>query len=301
LANKTTGQSLGAGSLAIILFNDLKLKKMKKVMAIIVLILSIGLENTYAQEKTMPVDSTLLRDNMRTKMDTMTPPTMDIEPAKRDNTRMDNMPIKRDTTPMEMDKMRKESMPTKVDTISNRKMNQTMNRMNQDSMKNANSNRKRRQDSVLNGMYNGQRIRSDTIRKGMKMENIPQNKVKPKNKKEMDGTQNGKYNYEMSRDSMPNGIYGEKIRRSSTPNTMPTAEEKMRAQMAKEDRGVLMHRGRTMIVRNGQKTFIKSHTHLSYGTKVMSDGTIIKKDGTKTMMKDGEFVNMMGEIVPMKE
>ena len=284
---------------------------MKKVTAIIALMLLIGLENSYAQEKTMPVDSTLLRDNMRTKMDTMTPPPMDIEPAKRDNTRMDNMPIKRDTTPMQMDKMRKDNMPTKVDTISNRKMNQTMNRMNQDSMKNANSNRKMRQDSVLNGMYNGQRIRSDTIRNGMKLENIPQNKVKPKNKKEMDGTQNGKYNYEMSRDSMPDGKngneyrakygskYGDKMSRNSTPT--PNAEEKMRAQMAKEDRGVLMHRGRTMIVRNGHKTFIKSHTHLSYGTKVMSDGTIIKKDGTKTMMKDGEFVNMMGEIVPMKE
>lgn len=283
-------------------------------MAIIALILSIGLENTYAQEKTMPVDSTLLRDNMRTKMDTMPPQPMDIEPVKKDNTRIDNMPIKRDTTPMEMDRMdrmRKDSMPTKVDTMSNRRMNQSMNRMNQDSMKNANSNRKMRQDSVLNGMYNGQRIRSDTIRKGMKMENIPQNKVKPKNKKEMDGTQNGKYNSEMSRDSMPDGKngneyraksgskYGDKMSRNSTPT--PTAEEKMRAQMAKEDRGVLMHRGRTMIVRNGQKTFIKSHTHLSYGTKVMSDGTIIKKDGTKTMMKDGEFVNMMGEIVPMKE
>ena len=246
---------------------------MKKVTAIIALMLLIGLENSYAQEKTMPVDSTLLRDNMRTKMDTMTPPPMDIEPAKRDNTRMDNMPVKRDTTPMQMDKMRR--------------------------------------DTMLNGMYNGQKIRSDTLRNGMKLENIPQNKVKPKNKKEMDGTQNGKYNSEMSRDSMPDGKngneyrakygskYGDKMSRNSTPT--PNAEEKMRAQMAKEDRGVLMHRGRTMIVRNGHKTFIKSHTHLSYGTKVMSDGTIIKKDGTKTMMKDGEFVNMMGEIVPMKE
>jgi hypothetical protein len=244
---------------------------MKKVIAIILLILLIGLENTYAQEKTMPVDSTLLRDNMRTKMEDIPPPPMDIVPAKRDNTRMDNMPMKRDTTPMQMDKMRR--------------------------------------DTMLNGMYNGQKIRSDTLRNGMKLENIPLNKVKPKNKKELDGTQNGKYNYEMSRDSMPDAKnidpyrkrYGSKYGDKMARNTTANYDDRMRAQMAKEDRGVLMHRGRTMIVRKGHKTFIKSYTYLSYGTKVMSDGTIIKKDGTKTMMKDGEFVNMMGEIVPMKE
>jgi hypothetical protein len=275
---------------------------MKKAIAIILLILSIGLEKTIAQEKTMPMDSTMLRDNMQTKMDNMPVPPMDIMPMERDKTRMDNMPTKRDTTPMEMDKMQRDKMTPKVDADYNRKMNQTVNRMNRDSMKGGKYFWETQQDTALKGTYNGQRIRSNTIRSGayyngMKLEDIPKDKMKPKNRKELDGTQNGKYNYEMSRDSMPNGRHGDKKQHKPTQNE----NDKMRAQMAKEDRGVLMHRGRTMIVKNGQKTFIKSHTYLSYGTKVMSDGTIIRKDGTKTMMQQGEFVNMMGEIVPMKE
>jgi hypothetical protein len=287
---------------------------MKKVIAILSLILSIGLEKTVAQEKIMPMDSTLMRDNMRTKMDDKPVPKMDIAPIERDKTRMDDMTIVRDTTPMEMDKMRRENMPPKVDADYNRKMNQTVNRANRDSMREGRYYWDSRRDTALNGVYNGQRIRSDTLRNGviyngMSIENMPKLKNKPRNKKELDGTQNGKYNSETSRDSMPdaknidpyrkkyNPKYGDKMAR----NSAPPEEQKMRTLMAKEDRGVMMHRGRTMIVKNGHKTFIKSFTNLSLGTKVMSDGTIIKQDGTKTMMKDGEFVNMMGEIVPMKE
>jgi hypothetical protein len=286
---------------------------MKKVTAIIFLILSIGLEKTTAQEKTMPMDSTLLRDNMKTKMDDMPTPPMDIAPVKRDNTRMDNMPMKRDTTPMQMDKMRRDKVPTKVDADYNLKLNQTS-RANRDQMQEGRYFWDPRRDTALNGMYNGQRIRSDTIRNGavyngMRLEDMPNYKKQSRNRKELDGTQNGKYNYEMSRDSMPDGKHGDEYQKrygskygdKMARNSAPAEEQKMRAQMAKEDRGVMMHRGRTMIVKNGQKTFVKNYTYLSYGTKVMSDGTIIKQDGTKTMMQEGEFVNMMGEIVPMKE
>jgi hypothetical protein len=287
---------------------------MKKVMVIILFILSMGLAKTTAQEKTMPMDSTMLRDNMTVPMEKVPSQPMDIAPIERDKTRMDNMPIMRDTTPMERDKMQRGKKPQKVDADYNRKMNETVNRMNRDSAREGRYFWDSRRDTVLNGIYNGQRIRSDTVRNGtiyngMRLEDMPNYKKIPKNKKELDGTQNGKYNYETSRDSMPdaknidpyrkkyNPKYGDKMAR----NSAPPEEQKMRALMAKEDRGVMMHRGRTMIVKNGQKTFIKSYTYLSFGTKVMSDGTIIKQDGTKTMMKDGEFVNMMGEIVPMKE
>ena len=294
---------------------------MKKVIAILSIILSMGLEKTSAQEKTVPMDSTLTRDNMRTKMEEMPTPPMDVEGIKRNKTRMDNMPMKMDTTPMQMDKMRRGridkmrrgKMSTKVDTAYNRKMNQTVNRMNRDSMKQDRYYERTRQDPALKGMYKGQRIRSDTIRNGayyigMRLEDMPNRKMKSKNRRELDGTQNGKYNYEMSRDSVPNAKnidpykkrygskYGDKMARNSTA----IDTNRMRSDMSKESRGVLMYRGKTMIVRNGKKTFIKSHTYLSLGTKVMSDGTIIKRDGTKTMMKEGEFVNMMGEIVPMK-
>lgn len=281
---------------------------MKKVMMMSLVFSTIMWHTALAQEKTMPMDS-MRRDNMRTPTDNM--------PIKTSDMPMDNMPMKTDSTPPNMP-MKTTTTPNLRDTTPdkayNRKMEQTVNRMNRDSMVGGNSGDKMRQDTALKGMYNGQKIRSDTIRKGayyngMRMEDMPKDKVKLKNRKELDGTQNGKYNYETSRDSMPDAKnidpyrkrygskYGDKMARNSTGMT----EEKMRAQMEKENRGVLMHRGRTMIVKNGQKTFIKSHTYLSYGTKVMSDGTIIKKDGTKTMMQQGEFVNMMGDIVPMKE
>jgi hypothetical protein len=222
---------------------------MKKILAIIFLISAIGLEKTTAQEKTMPKDSSLQRDNMRTGMDNMPIPTMDIVPAKKDNTRVTNMPIKKDTTPMEIDKMRRDNIP--------------------------NLPLKMKQDTLFKGMYNGQKIRSDTIRTGKKTPN----------KKELDGTQNGKYNYERDRDSMPNGKYG----------------ERMRQQMNAENRGVLLKNGKAMIVRKGKMTVIKAYTYLSFGTRVMSDGTIVQQDGTKTKMQEGEYVNMMGEIVPMKK
>ena len=226
--------------------------------------------------------------------------------------------MRRDTTPMEMDKMRRnnprrDSIAIKMDTAYNRKINQTVNRANRDSMRDGRYFWETRQDTALKGIYNGQRIRSDTIRNGayydgMRLENKPKGKLKSKNKADLDGTQNGKYNTETSRDSMPDAKnidpyrkrfgskYGDKMARNSTP----IDTDRMRSEMNKENRGVLMQDGKAMIVRNGKKTVIKAFTYLSFGTKVMSDGTIVKQNGTKTMLKEGEFVNMMGEIVAMK-
>jgi hypothetical protein len=287
---------------------------MKKVMVIILFILSMGLTKTTAQEKIMPMDSSMLRDNMRTKMEDVPTPPMDIAPVRKDNTRMDNMPMKRDTPPMKKDKIRRDKKPQKVDTAYNRKMNETVNRMNRDSAREGRYFYDTRRDTVLNGVYNGQRIRSDTIRNGaiydgMRLEDMPNYKKIPKNRKALDGTQNGKYNSETSRDSMPdakninpyrkrnNPKYGDNMARNSTA----VDTDKMRLEIGKENRGVLMQNGKAMIFRNGKKSVIKAYTYLSFGTKVMNDGTIVKQDGTKTRMQEGEFVNMMGEIVPIKE
>jgi hypothetical protein len=38
---------------------------------------------------------------------------------------------------------------------------------------------------------------------------------------------------------------------------------------------------------------------MNNGTKVMSDGTCITKDGTKTKMKDGQHMDMEGNLVPV--
>lgn len=210
---------------------------MKNSIILIFLILSIGLGKNNAQPTTMPTDSSLQRDNMRTQMDNATMPPMDIAPVEKGKTRMDNMPMKRDTTPMQMDKMRRKS--PKMATENKRNRDKTINPMGRDSMPDA-------------------------------------KKIDPYRKK-----YGSKYGDKMARNSIIS--YDDKV-----PMQTP------------QDRGVLMHRGRTMIVKNGQKTFIKAYTYLNGGTKVMRDGTIITQNGTKTTMKQGEFVNMMGEIVPMK-
>lgn len=291
---------------------------MKKVMLLILCLAAMTGNKAQAQEKTRPMDNmktpmdSIPRDNMRTPMDNMKMP-------------MDNMPMKMDTTPPNM-RMRMDStppnMPTKTmpnsdirpDRVYDNKIDKTANRMNRDTMINGTMQR----NDELKGMYNGQRIRSDTIRNGVssyKADDKSDNKMKSKakNKKAMDGTQNGKYNSEMSRDSMPNGKYGDKMKRQQMPNgkmqdkmnrdSMPNGKygDKERQRMAAENRSVMMHDGKVMIVRNGRMTVVKAFTNLNRGVKVMSDGTIVRQDGTKTMLKEGESVNMMGEIMPKKQ
>ncbi|MBK5285131.1 MAG: hypothetical protein JJE25_06980 [Bacteroidia bacterium] len=64
--------------------------------------------------------------------------------------------------------------------------------------------------------------------------------------------------------------------------------------------GVMMQNGKVMMVRNGKMTPMDHDMTMSNGTKVMSTGTILKKDGTKMMMKDGQHIDMSGNIMPMQ-
>ncbi|MFO7369034.1 MAG: DUF6799 domain-containing protein [Bacteroidales bacterium] len=64
--------------------------------------------------------------------------------------------------------------------------------------------------------------------------------------------------------------------------------------------GVTMQNGKMMMVKNGQTTILDHDMTMSNGTKVMSDGTCIKKDGTKLMMKEGQHVDMSGNMMPIK-
>ena len=40
---------------------------------------------------------------------------------------------------------------------------------------------------------------------------------------------------------------------------------------------------------------------MSNGTKMMVDGVCVKKDGTKMKMKEGDHMDMKGNMHPMKE
>ena len=55
-----------------------------------------------------------------------------------------------------------------------------------------------------------------------------------------------------------------------------------------------------MMVKNGQMTSLDHDMTMSNGTKIKSDGTCIKKDGTKKMMKEGQHMDMSGNMIPMK-
>jgi len=64
--------------------------------------------------------------------------------------------------------------------------------------------------------------------------------------------------------------------------------------------GVMMQNGKMMMVKNGQMTSLDHDMTMSNGTKIKSDGTCIKKDGTKKMMKEGQHMDMSGNMIPMK-
>ncbi len=65
--------------------------------------------------------------------------------------------------------------------------------------------------------------------------------------------------------------------------------------------GIMMQNGKLVRVKNGQITiFQDNEVTLSNGTKVMKDGTYIKKDGTKLTLKEGQHLDMSGNLIPMK-
>ncbi len=65
--------------------------------------------------------------------------------------------------------------------------------------------------------------------------------------------------------------------------------------------GVMMSDGKMMFVKNGKMILIKRQVTLNNGTKVMADGTCVRKDGTKVMLKDNEHMDMQGNMIPMRE
>lgn len=64
--------------------------------------------------------------------------------------------------------------------------------------------------------------------------------------------------------------------------------------------GVMMENGKMMMVKNGKTTILDHDMTMSNGTKIMSDGTYTKKDGTKLTMKEGQRMDMSGKLDPTK-
>jgi hypothetical protein len=61
--------------------------------------------------------------------------------------------------------------------------------------------------------------------------------------------------------------------------------------------GYLIKNSKMMCVKNQKMTLLKNDTTLANGTIVMSNGNYIKKGGAKTMLKEGEHMDLTGKIV----
>lgn len=64
--------------------------------------------------------------------------------------------------------------------------------------------------------------------------------------------------------------------------------------------GVMMKNGKLMMVKNGKKTLIDHEMSMWNGTRVLSNGTILKKDGSRIMMKEGQYMDMAGNLINPK-
>ncbi len=69
--------------------------------------------------------------------------------------------------------------------------------------------------------------------------------------------------------------------------------------MSKTD-GCMMMNGEMMMIKDGKMLAMKEPMTMSNGTKMMVDGTCIKKDGTKMTMKEGDHMDMAGNMHPKK-
>lgn len=65
--------------------------------------------------------------------------------------------------------------------------------------------------------------------------------------------------------------------------------------------GIVFENGKLMKVKNGQKTILQDNDMtMSNGTKLTSDGTYTKKDGSKLTFKEGEHMDMSGNMLTIK-
>ena len=101
------------------------------------------------------------------------------------------------------------------------------------------------------------------------------------------------------------GVYaqGDSTKRNMSPQDMNNNQnqnvQNHRAGKSHPD-GVMLQNGKMMMVKNGQTTILDHDMNMSNGTKIMSNGTCIKKDGTKIMLKEGQHIDMFGNMISMK-
>ncbi len=75
---------------------------------------------------------------------------------------------------------------------------------------------------------------------------------------------------------------------------------KMHKMHKEQPNGVMMQNGRMIIVKKGQTTYLDNEVTMSNGTRVLPNGTCIKKDGSTMVFMEGQHMNMGGNMIPMK-
>jgi len=90
------------------------------------------------------------------------------------------------------------------------------------------------------------------------------------------------------------------INKSNNETTQGSGVSNQQAYNSNSD-GVVMKNGTMMTIMNGKMSKMERDMTMKNGTKVMTDGTIVKKDGTKMMMKEGQQVDMSGNISTMND
>ena len=65
--------------------------------------------------------------------------------------------------------------------------------------------------------------------------------------------------------------------------------------------GIMMKDGKLMITQNGKTMPMETEMTLENGTRVMTDGTYMDKNGSIMRMKNGDHMMMSGKMMPMKK
>ena len=82
------------------------------------------------------------------------------------------------------------------------------------------------------------------------------------------------------------------------PGDMPAKND---AGMAKKEHKMkdccMMQDGKMMMIKDGKKMAMDADITMPNGTMVMKDGTCVMKDGTKMVMKEGDRMDMNGNMM----
>lgn len=90
--------------------------------------------------------------------------------------------------------------------------------------------------------------------------------------------------------SAPIKIYTQDISNKQSQNTQNNAQDEIHPD------GVIMQEGIAMRVKDGKLTTLDREMTMGNGTIVMKNGTCIKKNGIRFILKEGEHIDMSGNL-----